>query len=61
VPYEIKKCRVKYVEHDPHPWGDPVKGAVILQYQLHCPGVDLDALGLANTVAGLPITPPQGD
>jgi hypothetical protein len=39
MPYEIERCGT-LAAHDPHPWGEPVKGADILQYKLHCPGVD---------------------
>lgn len=50
MPYETERCGT-LAAHDPHPWGEPVKGADILQYKLHCPGVDD-----AAAVAGVPVT-----
>jgi len=35
--YQIKRCHMT-APHDPHPWGEPVKRAALLQYSTHCPG-----------------------
>lgn len=52
MPYNTERCGTP-ASHDPHPWGEPVKGADVLQYMLHCPGVDN-----AAAVAGVPVTTP---